>query len=238
MRMTPPRARSARVSTLSAMRPSLGTLRMYLHQSLLDCVLGLPAKLRWTWEGGSSVKSFANVALDFTSEKLSSFSKIVATWSWSYSYSGTMVSDVAFDMFTSSSADGDSEYEIMVWLAAYGDAGPISSTGEAIHTVTLGGYAFKLYSGSNGDTTVYSFVAEETISDFYADLMTFFTYLIGEDLISSSQYLTTIEAGTEPTTYVFKYAGSSHCFSAGLTYYHSGSDAELTSSYSCVIESS
>lgn len=35
----------------------------------------------------------------------------------------------------------------MIWLAALGGAGPISSTGSAIATVSLGGYSWYLYYG-------------------------------------------------------------------------------------------
>ena len=48
--------------------------------------------------------------------------------SWSWSYTGSdIVADVSYDMFTSSTAGGSNEYEIMIWLAAIGGAGPISS---------------------------------------------------------------------------------------------------------------
>lgn len=104
----------------------------------------------------------------------------------------------------------------MVWLAALGGAGPISSTGSAVATVTVAGTSFKLYSGPNGSTTVYSFVATSEATSFDGDLMDFFTYLIDNEGFSSSQYLTTLEAGTEPFT---------------------GSDAVLTvSAYSAAIE--
>jgi xyloglucan-specific endo-beta-1,4-glucanase len=49
-----------------------------------------------------------------------------SSWSWSYTGSD-LVADVSYDMFTSSSAGGSNEYEIMIWLAALGGAGPISS---------------------------------------------------------------------------------------------------------------
>ena len=45
--------------------------------------------------------------------------KSQSIWNWSYSYSGTIVANVAYDIFTSSSSGGTSEYEIMVWLANY-----------------------------------------------------------------------------------------------------------------------
>lgn len=119
----------------------------------------------------------------------------------SNSYSTTdIVADVAYDMFLSSTADGSDEYEIMVWLAALGGAGPISSTGSAIATTTINGVTFKLYSGPNGSMTVYSFVAESTTTSFSGDMLDFFTYLIDNEGLSSSLYLIDVQAGTEPFT--------------------------------------
>lgn len=155
----------------------------------------------YSWAGASTqVKSYANAALQFTSTQLKSITSIPTTMQYKYAYSGTLVADVAYDLFTSSTAGGDNEYEIMVWLAAYGGAGPISSTGSAIATVTVGGVKFSLYSGPNGSTTVFSFVASETTTSFSGDLMSFIQYLIDSEGLSSSQYLTTLECGTEPFT--------------------------------------
>ncbi|KAL4907289.1 xyloglucan-specific endo-beta-1,4-glucanase A [Aspergillus multicolor] len=154
----------------------------------------------WSWSGGSSsVKSFANVAYQFTSTQLSSLSSIPSTWEWSYSNTD-IVADVAYDLFTSSSAGGDSENEIMIWLAALGGAGPISSTGSSIASVTLGGVTWDLYSGPNGSMQVYSFVASSTTENFSADLMDFINYLVENQGLSTSQYLTNVQAGTEPFT--------------------------------------
>jgi xyloglucan-specific endo-beta-1,4-glucanase len=103
-------------------------------------------------------------------------------------------------MFLSSTADGSEEYEIMVWLAALGGAGPISSTGSAIATVTINGVSWKLYKGPNGSMTVYSFVASSTVTNFSGDMLDFFTYLEQNQGLSSSLYLTHVQAGTEPFT--------------------------------------
>ncbi|CAO3671491.1 unnamed protein product [Umbelopsis vinacea] len=154
----------------------------------------------WSWAGGSSsVKSFANAGLKFTPKQLSAISSIPVTWDWTYTGS-SIVADVAFDLFTSSTSSGANEYEIMIWLAALGGAGPISSTGSPIQTFTADGATWKLYSGPNGSTTVYSFVAESTVNNLSGDLMTFIKFLESKSLISSSQYLTVVQAGTEPFT--------------------------------------
>lgn len=115
----------------------------------------------------------------------------------------SLVADVSLDIFTSSSATGSNEFEIMVWLAALGGAGPISSTGSAVATTTIAGTSFDLYSGPNGDTTVYSFVATNEVTDFSGDLMDIFSYLETNEGFEASQYITTLEAGTEPFTGMF-----------------------------------
>lgn len=154
----------------------------------------------WSWAGGSNqVKSYANVALTTTGVQIKSISSIPTVWH--YSYTGTsLVADVSYDIFTSSTSTGSNEYEIMIWLAALGGAGPISSTGSAIATPTINGVKWNLFSGPNGATTVYSFVAQSQVTSFSGDLLLFFTYLESNNAYSSSQYITTLEAGTEPFT--------------------------------------
>lgn len=103
----------------------------------------------------------------------------------------------------------------MIWLAALGGAGPISATGSPIATPTINGVTWKLYYGPNGSTKVYSFVAANQVTSFSGDLKLFFTYLATSHGYSTSQYITSIGAGTEPFT---------------------GSDAVLTTSaYSVVV---
>jgi xyloglucan-specific endo-beta-1,4-glucanase len=111
-----------------------------------------------------------------------------------------VVADVCYDMFTSSSPSGSNNYEIMVWLGAYGGAGPISSSGSPVATPSIGGVTWKLYKGPNGSTTVFSFVAEGTQSKYSGDLKNFLSYLVSNQGLSSSQYLKSIGAGTEPFT--------------------------------------
>lgn len=107
---------------------------------------------------------------------------------------------MAYDMFLSSTADGDAEYEIMVWLAALGGAGPISATGKAIASTTIAGQSWELWSGKNGNMQVYSFVAPSATKTFSGDLMEFFAYLQQNQGLQSSLYLTDVQAGTEPFT--------------------------------------
>ncbi|TVY94317.1 putative xyloglucan-specific endo-beta-1,4-glucanase A [Lachnellula willkommii] len=155
----------------------------------------------WTWAGASNqVKSYANAVVSSTTKlQFSAITSIPTTWKWSYTGSD-IVADVSYDIFTSSTATGSNEYEIMIWLAALGGAGPISSTGSSIATVTIDGVSFDLYSGENGSTQVYSFVAASEATDFSGDLLNFFNYLETSQSYPSSQYLLNIGAGSEPFT--------------------------------------
>ncbi|KAI0313955.1 concanavalin A-like lectin/glucanase domain-containing protein [Amylostereum chailletii] len=165
-------------------------------------------KTTWTWTGGTGVKSFTNVQLDQgLNQQLSSISSIPTVWDWTQSTSGTIVADVAYDLFTSASAGGSNAYEIMVWLANV-NAGPISSVYSSDGTplpvassVSLAGHTWNLYSGSNGANAVFSFLPTSgTIGSFSGDLKDFLDYLVDNEGLSASQYLVTAQAGTEATS--------------------------------------
>ncbi|KIK57430.1 glycoside hydrolase family 12 protein [Collybiopsis luxurians FD-317 M1] len=164
----------------------------------------------WTWVGGTGVKSFTNIQLNAgINRQLSAISTIQSTWNWKQTSSGTVVADVAYDLFTSNSAGGSATNEIMIWLANY-NAGPISSSYNSagqpnpIATgISLAGHTWNLYSGSNGANAVWSFLPSTsgtTITSFSGDIKTFLTYLTQHEGLSTSQYLTTFQAGTEATS--------------------------------------
>ena len=141
----------------------------------------------------------ANVVVSMTSKPLSQLSSIPTTWKYSYTGSN-IVADVAYDSFLGTSPTASASYEVMIWLAALGGAGPISSTGSPVATPTIDGVSWKLYKGPNGSMTVFSFVASSQVTSFSGNLMDFFKYLESNQGLSSSQYLQSIGAGTEPFT--------------------------------------
>jgi len=152
----------------------------------------------WTWAGGQGqVKSYANVAIEEIGRELSSISTIPSVWDWSYTGS-SIIADVSYDTYLAPSATGTNDYEIMIWLAALGGAGPISSTGSPVATPTIDGHVFNLFSGFNGDVRVFSFVAEPEVTSFNGDLKAFYTYLISDQGVPTTHFLTSIGAGTEP----------------------------------------
>jgi len=174
----PPLAASARALTASA-----GTLKWHT---------------KWSWAGGAGhVKSYANVVTKVTQKAISSISSLSSTWTWNYTGSN-IIANVAYDIFTGASATGSAQYEVMIWLSALGGAGPISSTGSAIATVTVAGKQFKLYKGPNGQMTVFSFVAVSPINSFNGDLNAFLVYLRSSQGLPASQILQSVGAGTEP----------------------------------------
>jgi xyloglucan-specific endo-beta-1,4-glucanase len=79
----------------------------------------------WSWAGGQyNVKSYPNVVVKSQNVAISKIKSIPTTWSWSYTGTG-LVTNVAYDLFTSDTAGGAEKYELMVWLANI-NAGPIS----------------------------------------------------------------------------------------------------------------
>ncbi|CAJ2504489.1 Uu.00g118830.m01.CDS01 [Anthostomella pinea] len=152
----------------------------------------------WTWEGGAGqVKSYSNVALENVGKQLSAVSSIPSTWKWTQTGSN-LVSDVSYDLWLSATNGGSNAYEIMVWLDASGGAGPISSTGSAVATPSIAGSKWNLFSGYNGNVAVFSFVASSTINNFSGDMMDFFDYLVANEGVPTSYYITSLQAGTEP----------------------------------------
>ncbi|KAI8712718.1 hypothetical protein NCS52_01370600 [Fusarium sp. LHS14.1] len=152
----------------------------------------------WSWTGGhGQVKSYSNVALEKVNKKLSQIKSIPSKWTWRYTGSN-MIADVSYDLWLAPSASANNKYEIMVWVGAYGGAGPISSTGSAIATVSIAGNSWKLFKGPNGDTTVFSFVATKNVGNFNGDLNEFFKYLTSKQGVSKDMVITSLQAGTEP----------------------------------------
>ncbi|PSK51815.1 hypothetical protein B9Z65_3082 [Elsinoe australis] len=153
---------------------------------------------KWSWSGGQyNVKSYTNVVTKINQVALSKISSLKSTWSWTYTGTG-IVADVAYDLFTGSTATASPTYEVMIWLGALGGAGPISSTGQPIATVNLAGKNWKLWKGPNGQMTVFSFVADGNVGSFNNDLMVFINYLTKNQGLPTSQILQSIGAGTEP----------------------------------------
>ncbi|EEY65340.1 cell 12A endoglucanase, putative [Phytophthora infestans T30-4] len=170
----------------------------------------------FTWNGTAwQVKSFANAALKFDHVPIANVTSIPSVIEFNFDYEGKLVANVAFDMFTASTLGGTAEYEVMVWLQAIGGAGPLSNTEKPIKEVSIGGVNFSLIHGMNGNMTVFSYVAANTINSFSTDFKQFFNELPAINTIAPDQYLINVQAGTEPfvgngTLTVTKYSTAVH----------------------------
>lgn len=158
----------------------------------------------WTWTGGLDVKSFSNIKVT-SGKQLSTITSIASTWKWSQSSSGPFVADVAYDLFTSSTPTGNNEHEVMVWIANL-NYGPISykysACGKAVaiaKQIEIGNRAWNLYEGNNGENIVWSFLPADgaAITSFKGDINLFLKYLTSQGYVPSSQYLKTVQGGTE-----------------------------------------
>lgn len=123
---------------------------------------------------------------------------------FSRSYSGSALrANVAYDTFVGTSCTGAQAYEVMVWLGDFGGVNPLSNNGyppTPTATPTIGNTAFNLIVGTNGATTVYSFVAQKNTTSYSGDLLAFYEYLETNEGLPSSDYLQTIQAGSEVFT--------------------------------------
>jgi xyloglucan-specific endo-beta-1,4-glucanase len=139
------------------------------------------------------VKSYPYAGKNFTPKLVSQISSLPTTFSWSYSGSNIRA-NVAYDLFTSANRNNPTytgDYELMIWMAALGNVGPISATGNPIATVTLAGHSWRLYYGLNGAMKVYSFVYNNgQLANFSGDVKAFWNYLVSSHgFPQNNQYL-------------------------------------------------
>lgn len=148
----------------------------------------------WEWRYVLSLKSSYFSCKEQQTSSRAAFDRFTDKFD---SYSTSITGDVSYDAFLATSCDdpGDAHvYEVMVWLATLGGLNPI---GTLQSTVQIGGASYNLWSGMNGATTVYSFVAATTTNSFKGDLMNFFNYLKDNKGVDTTLNLSSVQAGTE-----------------------------------------
>ena len=119
-----------------------------------------------------------------------------ANSSISYNYvSGTY--DAAYDIWLDPSPkkDGVNAMEIMIWFNRQGSIQPI---GSVVGNTTIGGRTWQVWQGSNGSNNVISYVAPSAISSWDFSVLDFINDVKNRGAITSSWYLTSIQAGFEP----------------------------------------
>lgn len=119
-----------------------------------------------------------------------------ATSSITYRYAGGTY-DAAYDIWLDPTpkTNGVNQVEIMIWFNRQGSIQPI---GGVVGTTTVGGRTWQVWRGSNGSNDVISYVAPSAISSWSFSVLDFVNDVRARGAITTSWYLTSIQAGFEP----------------------------------------
>ncbi|WP_405719598.1 endo-1,4-beta-glucanase [Streptomyces sp. NBC_01537] len=165
----------------------------------------------YQWSGASSsVKSYASSVLGWhwgwksqdtgLPVKLSAKTPVKSKWSFKVKESTDSVYNVAYDLWLHDTANTDwqstPKHEVMVWLNKDGGAGPLGTKKER---VKLAGAYWDLYVGDIG-WNVYSFVRVGNTTSANLNLDDFLQALVRRKLVATTDYLSSVEAGTEVFT--------------------------------------
>lgn len=179
----------------------------------------------FNWSGGaSSVKSYASAVLgwhwgwvlpistSYMPIQVGSSKNLNCSWSYKVTRTGTVTMNVAYDLWIHTFAlqGGSNEYdsttykpsdEIMIWLYSSNGAAPAGST---VGTYTLAGTSWALWKGTITDSSgafmwnVYSFVRTANAdTGMSLNIQEFLTKLKDLGHLTTSKYLSSVQAGTE-----------------------------------------
>ncbi|KAJ7287105.1 endocellulase [Mycena rebaudengoi] len=167
-----------------------------------------PQNVSWvtsyTWANGpNNVKSYANVeSVAAKGVQLNKLTSAPAVWSWFYAAQSTgLRANVAYDIWLGRASSGRpatsaSSFEIMIWLSGLGGIQPV---GQQITTETvIGDNTWNIWKGPNANWQVISFVsARGDLNWFNEDLKVFLDYLVAEQGVPATQFVQSIQAGSE-----------------------------------------
>jgi hypothetical protein len=119
-----------------------------------------------------------------------------ATSSINYRYAGGTY-NASYDIWLDPTpkTNGVNQMEIMIWFNRQGSIQPI---GSAVGNTTIGGRTWQVWRGSNGSNNVISYVAPSPINSWSFNVLDFINDVRNRGAITSSWYLTSIQAGFEP----------------------------------------
>ena len=119
-----------------------------------------------------------------------------ATSSINYNFVGGTY-NASYDIWLDPSprTTGNNAMEIMIWFNRKGSIQPI---GSRVGSTTIGGRTWEVWQGSNGSNNVISYVAPSPIASWSFSVLDFITDVRNRGAITSSWYLTSIQAGFEP----------------------------------------
>ncbi|NEC85166.1 endo-1,4-beta-glucanase [Streptomyces sp. SID12501] len=184
------------------------------------------------WKGGdpNGVKSYASIVLgwhwgwkDTTTKlpvRLNSGRKVTSSWNFNITQTTPTVMNVSYDLWFHQKSNPDWQDqphdEMMVWLNRQNGAGPLGTKRE---TLTVGGVAWDLYVGkivnTNSSWNVFSFVRKTNTNSQTTDLTGLANALVQRKLMANTNYLTSVEAGTEVFRGKGKLSTSSYSVNVG-----------------------
>jgi Glycosyl hydrolase family 12 len=115
----------------------------------------------------------------------------------SFSFPRSGVYNGSYDIWLDPSPrkDGVNRQELMVW---FNHRGPVHPVGSRVATVSIGGHRWDVWSGNNGSSDVVSYVARSSIKRWNFSILPFINNAKTRSKVTSSWYLTSIQAGFEP----------------------------------------
>jgi hypothetical protein len=119
-----------------------------------------------------------------------------ATSSINYRYVGGTY-NASYDIWLDPTpkTNGVNQMEIMIWFNRQGSIQPI---GSVVGNTTIGGRSWQVWRGSNGANNVISYVAPSPITSWSFSVLDFINDVRARGAITTSWYLTSIQAGFEP----------------------------------------
>lgn len=180
----------------------------------------------WTnSQSGNNISWGTNYSWSGASNSVKSYDAAILGWHWGWRRSGTGLPvqlsanrsvntgfsynvrhsggamNVAYDLWlhpmSNPGSNNNPSDEVMIWTYKAGGAGP---AGTLQATVTVAGANWDLYRGRIGGSTgwnVYSFVRKSNTNSAAFNARDFLNHLVGRGWMSSSKYLTSVQAGTE-----------------------------------------
>ncbi len=126
-----------------------------------------------------------------------------ANGSISLTYPSSGSWNAAYDIWINAdnNTTGVQDTEIMIWLNRNTASGNIQPIGSAVGTVNIAGRTWQVWTGSNGQNNVVSYLFQGSpLTSFSFDVMHFVndTFTRGSQYGNSSWWLTSVQAGFEP----------------------------------------
>jgi hypothetical protein len=160
---------------------------------------------RWNWQGQNTVKSYVSVVLGWnfgagymvpdTGLPVQLSSNATVNTDWSFSLSGGSNQNVSYDLWVDPSQNPTQpRCEIMLWLYQNG----VQPRGMRGADVSIDGTSWTLWYDPTGIT--YTFVRDTNTTSASLNLNDFLQNLENNDGLSSSDYLLSVQAGSEVFT--------------------------------------